>query len=67
MARLVAQRLTEAWGQQVIVDNRPGGNTIIGTELTARATPDGYTVLLAGSSHVLTPLLLKTSNVKLEN
>ncbi|RPI43252.1 MAG: tripartite tricarboxylate transporter substrate binding protein [Betaproteobacteria bacterium] len=60
MARLVAQKLTEAWGHQVIVDNRPGGNTIIGTELTARATPDGYTFLLAGSSHVLTPLLLKT-------
>lgn len=60
MARMVAQKLTEAWGQQVIVDNRPGGNTIIGTELTARATPDGYTFMLAGSGHVLTPLLLKT-------
>ena len=60
MARMVGQKLTEAWGQQVIVDNRPGGNTIIGTELTARATPDGYTFMLAGSGHVLTPLLLKT-------
>jgi tripartite-type tricarboxylate transporter receptor subunit TctC len=60
MARMVAHKLTEAWGQQVIVDNRPGGNTIIGTELTARATPDGYTFMLAGSGHVLTPLLLKT-------
>ncbi len=60
MARLVGQKLTEAWGQQVIVDNRPGGNTIIGTELTARATPDGYTYMLAGSGHALTPLLLKT-------
>jgi tripartite-type tricarboxylate transporter receptor subunit TctC len=59
MARMVAQKLTEAWGQQVIVDNRPGGNTIIGTELTARATPDGYTFMLAGSGHVLTSLLIK--------
>lgn len=59
MARLVAHKLTEAWGQQVIVDNRPGGNTIIGTELTARATPDGYTFMLAGSGHVLTSLLIK--------
>lgn len=59
MARMVAQKLTEAWGQQVIVDNRPGGNTIIGTEITARATPDGYTFMLAGSGHVLTSLLIK--------
>lgn len=60
MARFIGQKLTEAWGQQVIVDSRPGGNTIIGTEATAKATPDGYTVLLAGSSHVLVPLVLKT-------
>ncbi|MBI1988525.1 MAG: tripartite tricarboxylate transporter substrate binding protein [Betaproteobacteria bacterium] len=60
MARLIGQKLTEAWGQQVIVDSRPGGNTIIGTEATVKATPDGYTVLLAGSSHVLVPLVLKT-------
>ena len=60
MARMVAQKLTEAWGQQVIVDNRPGASTIIGTELTARATPDGYTFMLAGSGHALTSLLIKT-------
>jgi tripartite-type tricarboxylate transporter receptor subunit TctC len=60
MARLVAQKLTEAWGQQVIVDNRPGGNTIIGTEIVARSAPDGYNFLLAGSGHVLVPLVLKT-------
>jgi len=59
MARLVGDKLTEHWGQQVIVDNRPGGNTIIGTELAARATPDGYTFLLAGSAHVLVPLVFK--------
>ncbi|HZN27289.1 MAG TPA: tripartite tricarboxylate transporter substrate binding protein [Burkholderiales bacterium] len=60
MARLVGERLTESWGRQVIVDNRPGGNTIIGTAAAAKATPDGYTMLLAGSSHVIVPLAIDT-------
>ncbi len=46
LARLVSGRLTGLWGQQVVVDNRAGGNTVIGTELVARAAPDGYTLLL---------------------
>jgi tripartite-type tricarboxylate transporter receptor subunit TctC len=44
--RVVGQKLTEAWGQQVIVDNRPGGNGVIGMEIGAHANPDGYTLIL---------------------
>jgi tripartite-type tricarboxylate transporter receptor subunit TctC len=46
VARLVAQKLTEVWGQQVVVDNRPGAGTLIGTELVAKSNPDGYSLLL---------------------
>ena len=60
IARLVGQKLTEAWGQQVIVENRPGGNTIIGTDALAKSQPDGYTIMLSSSVHVLVPLLTKT-------
>ena len=44
LARAVAAKLTEAWGRQVIIENRPGGATNIGAELAARAAPDGYTL-----------------------
>ena len=50
VARIVAQKYTEAWGQQVVVDNRPGAGTSLGSELAARATPDGYTLLFASGS-----------------
>lgn len=46
VARMVAPRLSEAWGQQVIVDNRAGGGSVIGTEVVARSAPDGHTLLL---------------------
>jgi len=57
MARLMGQKLIESWGQQVIVDNRPGGDTIIGTEAFVKSPADGYTILLAASAHVIVPLL----------
>ena len=46
LARTVGQKLTEAWGQPVIIDNRPGANGNIGTEYAAKATADGYTLLM---------------------
>ena len=50
LARVIAQKLTEAWGQQVVVDNRPGAGGIVGTEIGARAAPDGYTLTMGVSS-----------------
>ncbi len=44
VARVVAEKLSEMWGERVVVDNRPGGNTIIGTSAIAKAAPDGYTI-----------------------
>jgi tripartite-type tricarboxylate transporter receptor subunit TctC len=61
LARVIGQRMTETFGQQVVVDNRPGGNTVIGTEATAKAPADGYTLLLTATSHVTNPQLLPTS------
>jgi tripartite-type tricarboxylate transporter receptor subunit TctC len=58
VARLIGQKLTESWGQQVLVDNRPGGNTIIGTEALAKSAPDGYTIILTQTNHVINALLL---------
>lgn len=60
LARLVGQKLTESWGQQVIVDNRGGASTIIGTETLVKSAPDGYTILLVATTHVINPLLLRT-------
>ena len=55
IARIVATGLPERLGQQVVVDNRGGANAIIGTELTARAVPDGHTILIVPAGHAITP------------
>ena len=60
VTRMIGQRFTETWGQQVIVDDRPGAGGIIGHEIAAKAPPDGYTLLLASSAGAITsPLLTK--------
>jgi tripartite-type tricarboxylate transporter receptor subunit TctC len=53
IARLIAPKLTEAWGQQVIVEPRVGAGGTIGTEVVANAAPDGYTILLTSPSHAI--------------
>jgi tripartite-type tricarboxylate transporter receptor subunit TctC len=60
VARLIGQKLSESWGQQVIVENRPGGNTIIGTEAMVKSPPDGYTILAVTSTHVVNQSLFAT-------
>ena len=52
-SRLIGQKLSESWGQQVIVDNRPGAATVVGTQFVARSPADGYTVLVIGGSFTI--------------
>jgi tripartite-type tricarboxylate transporter receptor subunit TctC len=59
VARVVAERLTARLGQPVVVENRAGANGIIGTEYVARATPHGYTLLVAPTSHAINPSIYK--------
>ena len=59
IGRIFAQRFSEAWGQTLVVDNRPGAAGIIGTELAAKATPDGYTIFTYGINQTITPQLYK--------
>jgi tripartite-type tricarboxylate transporter receptor subunit TctC len=58
LARLLGHKLTEGWGQQVVIDNRPGGNGYIGGETLARAPADGYTLMVISPTHIITPLLM---------
>src|SRR5581483_12019076 len=53
LARIIAQKLSERWGQSVIVDNRSGASGNLGTELAARAAPDGYTLLVGGTPNTI--------------
>ena len=61
-ARAIAQRMTDAWGQQVIIDNRAGGGGIIGHEIATKAPPDGYTLIFSTAAGlIINPLLNKLS------
>jgi len=60
VGRLMAQRLSELWGQSVVVDNRTGANGVIGSAHVAKAAPDGYTLLLVVGSHAINPVLMKS-------
>ena len=59
VTRLVGQKINESWGQQVIVDNRPGGAFVIGTDIVAKAQPDGYTIGTLLTPHIVNPFVLK--------
>lgn len=58
VGRTVAQKLSEMWGQAVVVDNRPGGGTTIGTDIVAKSAPDGYTLLVTPAPFTINPSLL---------
>lgn len=59
LARVLAQKMTERLGQQTVVDNRPGADGIIGTELASRALPDGHTILIVSTSYTMNPAVHK--------
>ncbi|HEU0290708.1 MAG TPA: tripartite tricarboxylate transporter substrate binding protein, partial [Burkholderiales bacterium] len=62
LARAVGQKLTEAWGPQVIIENRPGGGTNIATEIGAKAAPDGYTLFMPTVANAINPTLFPKLN-----
>ena len=59
MARILGQRFTEAWGQQIVIEERGGGGGMMSADLVSRATPDGYTLLLATGTHTISPNYFK--------
>jgi tripartite-type tricarboxylate transporter receptor subunit TctC len=60
LARIISTKLGEAWNTQFVVDNRPGAGSVIGTEIVAKAQPDGYTLLFAYAAHTIAPFLYRT-------
>lgn len=59
MARILGQKFTEAWGQQIVIEERGGGGGMMSADLVSRATPDGYTLLLATGTHTISPNYFK--------
>lgn len=66
LARIVGQKLSDAWGQPVIVDNRPGAGGNVGAELVAKSTPDGYTILNISTAHTISQSLYSKLGYSLE-
>src|SRR5262245_20731932 len=62
IARIVGERLSKSWGQQVIIENRPGGGTNLANETVVRSDPDGHTVLMGGQSQATTRALYRSLN-----
>jgi tripartite-type tricarboxylate transporter receptor subunit TctC len=60
VARLIGPKMSEAWKQPVIIENRPGANAVIGTDAVAKSPPDGYMLLMALGTHVISPHLIPT-------
>lgn len=65
-ARIVSQKMSEILGRPIVIDNRPGASSIVGSEMVARAAPDGYTLLMAYATHITTPWLHRTVPYKTE-
>ena len=57
LTRTIGQKISESWNQPVVVENRPGAGSTIGSDIVAKATPDGYTLLMASFSHAVNPTL----------
>ena len=59
LGRIIGQKLTEKWGQAVIIDNRPGGGQVIGADIVAKSPPDGYTLFMGTNTFAVNPALFK--------
>ena len=64
-ARFIAQRLSDALGQSFVIDNKPGAGSIIGTDLAAKAAPDGYTLLMMSNTHTVNETLISNKPFQL--
>ena len=60
VARILGQKLSQAMGQQFVIENKPGAGSTIGSDLVAKAPPDGYTLLMVSSTHVISPWIYKS-------
>lgn len=60
VARILGQKLSQSLGQQLVIENKPGAGSTIGTDLVAKAAPDGYTLAMVSSTHVISPWIYKT-------